>query len=117
MNQTRIFLGVESLAFLAMASFHATAAPPDQAAAIAESIIGTVLALGFVVSWPMAQRLRAVGLLAQGFALLGTLLGAVIITLVGTAPVYDIVFHMGALAVLLAGLWVTWRGDGRPVLA
>jgi uncharacterized membrane protein YedE/YeeE len=45
-------------------------------ASIAETVIGVVLLAGLVLTWILPARSRTLGLAAQAFALLGTLVGA-----------------------------------------
>jgi hypothetical protein len=91
----------------------------DQAASIAESTIAIVLiaALGLTQVWP--ARTRPIGIAAQAFALLGTLLGVFVIAIgVGPRTVLDIVLHATMLAVLVPGLAATVRAPaGVPVSA
>jgi hypothetical protein len=50
------------------------------------------------------------GLAAQGFALLGTLVGIFTIVVgVGPRSVLDIIDHVAIVAVLVRGLVVSWR--------
>lgn len=82
-------------------------------AMIAENVIGVVLALGMlmVLIWP--ARRPIIALAVQGFALLGTLVGAFTIAVgVGQKTRGDAVFHVALLLVLLAGVlaaWTSWR--------
>ena len=59
---------------------------------------------------------RAAGLWAQGFALVGTLVGLFTIAIgVGPRTAPDLVFHVAILALLGAGLARLWRRrDGAP---
>lgn len=79
-------------------------------ARIAEAVIATVLFAGVAIIWarPAATRQAALG--AQGFALLGTLVGGFTIIIgIGPRTVPDIVYHIGILALLAWGLSVAAR--------
>jgi hypothetical protein len=81
-----------------------------QAAATAESTIAAVLLVGFALTWVLPVRTRMIALAAQGFALLGTLVGAFTIAIgIGPRTFPDIVFHVAILCVLGWGLLVTRR--------
>ncbi|HEY1390118.1 MAG TPA: hypothetical protein VGF38_16395 [Ktedonobacterales bacterium] len=109
----RAFLLVEAIAFILAGAIHSgifIAIDTHYQAAIAESIIGFVLLVGFGLSlvWPAQTRL--IGLLAQTFAALGTMIGLFTIAVgVGPRSVGDIAFHLAILAVLGCGLAVTAR--------
>lgn len=82
-------------------------------AMIAEGVFGAVLGLGLlmVLIWP--ARGPIIALAAQGFALLGTLVGAFTIAVgVGPQTRGDAAFHVVLLLVLLVGslaAWASWR--------
>jgi hypothetical protein len=79
-------------------------------AAIAESTIGLVLLLGLGLAWAWPARDRLIGLLAQAFALLGTLVGLFTIAIgVGPRTVPDLVYHGAILTTLALGLIVAAR--------
>jgi hypothetical protein len=66
------------------------------------------------VSWIHPAWTRRVGLVGQGFALLGTLVGAFTIVVgVGPRTVPDVVYHVGIIAVLALGVRMAarWRVD------
>jgi hypothetical protein len=82
-------------------------------AAVAETVIGAVLLGGLVFTWLRPHWVRAVGVSAQGFALLGTLVGVVMISVgVGPRTAPDVAYHAAMLMLLFAGLTVTVR-SGR----
>jgi dolichyl-phosphate-mannose--protein O-mannosyl transferase len=87
-----------------------------QKAGIAESVIATVLLTGF--AWSVASRRssRLIGLIAQGFALLGTLVGVFTIAIgVGPRTVPDVAYHVLIVIVLISGLVVAARSPkGAP---
>jgi hypothetical protein len=82
-----------------------------QKAGIAESVIATVLLAGcawMVVASRRSNRL--IGLIAQGFALLGTLVGIFMIAIgVGPRTVPDVAYHVFIVIVLISGLVVAAR--------
>ncbi len=79
-------------------------------ASIAETVIGVVLLAGVVLTWILPARVRTIGLAAQAFALLGTLVGAFTIAVgVGPRTPPDIAYHVSILAVLIAGLVLVTR--------
>jgi len=102
------WLGVEALAFFAAALVHGGVGIrgyEHPRARIAESVIGVVLTLGLAVAVMRPQLARSAGLAAQGFALLGTLVGAFTIAVgVGPRTLPDVVYHVVLLALLTAGL-------------
>ncbi len=109
----RTFLLAEGFSFVLAGATHAgllLAGYQHRQASIAESCIGAVLLAGFGLTWVLPARTRSIGLATQGFALLGTLVGAFTIAIgVGPRTAPDLAFHAGILAVLAAGLIVTGR--------
>lgn len=81
-----------------------------QQAATAEGVIAMVMLIGLALTWspaPWSAR-AAVGTL--GFGLLGTLVGIFTIVIgVGPRTVPDVVYHIGLLAALAAGLFLAVR--------
>ncbi len=74
-------------------------------ARIAEGVIAMVLLAGLVSTWIRPGQTRMVGLAAQGFALLGTLVGVVTIVVgVGPRTGPDVAYHLAILVVLASGL-------------
>src|SRR6266511_135020 len=94
----RLFMLAEAVTFIAAASIHAGLLIPGyehREARIAETVIGIVLVAGAMLTWIRPASARAAGLAAQGFALLGTLVGIFTIAIgvgPGTAP--DIAYHI-----------------------
>jgi hypothetical protein len=81
-----------------------------QQARIAEGVIAIVLLVGAAVTWIRPAWTRMAGLAAQGFALLGTLVGVfTIIVGVGPRTVPDIAYHLAIVVVLIWGLILTKR--------
>jgi hypothetical protein len=118
-SMIRGFLAVESGAFYAAALLHSGWLVPAHAhakAATAETVIGTVLLAGLLTSRLSPSATRTAGLLAQGFALLGTCVGIFTIAIgIGPRTPLDFVLHAGFIAVLVTGLTRAWRGYGSAV--
>ncbi len=110
----RFFLSLEASAFGAAALVHSgvlVRGYEHWKAATAESVIGVVLLVGLGVTVVTAQASRAVGLAAQAFALLGTLVGILTIAIgVGPRSALDIAFHVGFVVALITGLVLVARG-------
>jgi hypothetical protein len=89
-------------------------------AAIAESLIAGVLLVGLGLTWVWAARTRPIGLAAQAFALLGTLVGVFTIAIgVGPRTAPDVAYHLAIVVALVCGLVVAARapadGASQPV--
>src|ERR687885_80118 len=110
----RLFMLAEGASFLAASLVHAGVLIPGyehRQARIAESIIAAVLLGGAVLTWLRPASTRAVGLAAQGFALLGTLVGLFTIAVgVGPRTAPDVIYHIVIVAVLVGGLVACTRG-------
>jgi hypothetical protein len=117
MKHIRTWLGLEALAFGAAALVHAgvlTDGYQHPAAMIAECVIAGVLTLGLVVSVVSPRSARAAGLTAQGFALVGTLVGVFTIVIgVGPQTRFDVALHAGLIALLVTGLIAVTRNRAR----
>jgi hypothetical protein len=109
----RVFLQVEAAAFAAAALAHSGVlvhGHAHQQARVAESLTALVLLAGLVLSWIRPAWTREAGIVAQGFALLGTLVGLFTIALgVGPQTAPDVAYHLGILALLVWGLVVAAR--------
>jgi hypothetical protein len=118
MSSIRQFLGVEALAFAAAALVHRGVLLDGYQhgpAAIAESVIAGVLALGLIGSLLRQSATRVAGLVAQGFALFGTLVGITMIAIgVGPQSAFDVGLHAGFVALLVAGLIAATRRHTEP---
>jgi hypothetical protein len=121
MRTIRLFLLVEAASFVAAGLVHLGVLADGyqhRAAGTAESVIGAVLLIGLVAALIRPAWTRAAGLAAQGFALLGTVVGLLTIAVgVGPRTAPDLVFHAAILAVLAWGLVVAARapaGDETP---
>ena len=104
----RWFLAIEAVAFFAAALVHAgilASGYEHSEAAIAETVIGVVLTAGVAATVMAPHSSRTIGLAAQGFALLGTLVGIVtMIAGVGPRSAFDTALHGGFVTLLAAGL-------------
>jgi prepilin signal peptidase PulO-like enzyme (type II secretory pathway) len=117
MGTIRILMLVEAATFVLASLIHSgwlVAGYQHHQARIAERVIAAALLGAVVVSGIHPAWTRRTGLLGQGFALLGTLVGVFTIVVgVGPRTVPDVVYHVGILVVLALGLRVTarWRAD------
>jgi hypothetical protein len=86
----------------------------DPGAGTAESVIAAVLAAGLAMTFARAADVRSIALVAQGFALLGTLVGITLVLTVGPTKVFDVTVHLVMLGLLISGLVVTYRAPRLP---
>ncbi|MCC7107240.1 MAG: hypothetical protein IT307_19065 [Chloroflexi bacterium] len=71
-------------------------------AAIAESVIAGVLLGGLALTWAWPAQARPIGMAAQGFVLLGTLVGISMAAIgVGPRTVPDVTYHLAILTALV----------------
>lgn len=80
-------------------------------AAMAEAVIAAVLCIGFITSlaWPQVARRTAMGV--QIFAIVGVLVGLVMIAIgVGPRTTPDLVLHAVMLVTLVVGFRVALKG-------
>jgi hypothetical protein len=107
----RLFLLVEGFAFLLAALAHFGVLFPGyghRQASIAESVIAGVLFIGAGISFARPRLTTRAGLLAQGFALFGTLVGIFTIVVgVGPRTRPDVVYHFLIVIFLAIGVGVT----------
>lgn len=117
MGVIRLFLLFEAVSFATASLIHSGGliqGYEHPQARTAEGVIAIVLLVGLVLSWIRPAALRGVGLVVQGFALLGTLVGVFTIIIgVGPRTVPDVVYHIAILVVLVWGLSVAVRATGR----
>ena len=106
----RLFLLIEGVGFLAAGLIHRgvfITGYAHQQASIAETSIAAVLLIGLGLTWIWPGQTRLIGLVAQAFALLGTLVGVFTIAIgVGPRTAPDLVYHGAILVVLIWGLVV-----------
>jgi hypothetical protein len=109
----RFFLLFEAVSFIAASLVHSGAlitGYEHQKARIAESVLAAVLLSAAALTWIRPAWTRTAGLAAQGFALLGTMVGIFTIAVgVGPRTVPDVVYHLSIVAVLVWGLIVAKR--------
>jgi hypothetical protein len=117
MPAIRRFLLFEAATFVVAASVHfgvLIEGYEHQKAAVAESVIAVVLLIGLTLTWVRRGWTQRIGLAAQAFALLGTLVGVFTIVVgVGPRTVPDIAYHMAIVAVLVWGLRVAERAPAQ----
>ena len=104
----RRFLIVEAVSFMVAALIHSgrlIAGYEHPRARIAETVIALVLLVGLAVTWIRPRALRRAGLVTQGFALLGTLVGLFTIAIgIGPRTLPDVIYHIVIVIVLVLGL-------------
>ena len=113
MRTIRVLLFVEALAFAGAALIHfgvILAGYEHQKASVAETAIAAALLVAWAIACVRPQWTRRAGVVAQGFALMGTLLGLSMI-FIGPGPqtMPDLVYHIAIAAVLAAGLVMAGR--------
>ena len=117
----RVFLLIEAALFLAAVLTHfgvLMSGLEHRKAGTAESVIGCVLLAGLILTLIRPESTRAVGLVVQAFALLGTAVGIFTIAIgVGPRTVPDIVFHGVLVIGLVSGLIATARMQRIPATA
>lgn len=113
MSAIRLFLLFEAATFVAAAQVHygiLIHGYEHQEAGVAESVIAVVLLAGLAATWVGTGWTRRIGIAAQAFALLGTLVGVFTIAVgIGPRTVPDIAYHVAIVAVLVWGLIVARR--------
>jgi len=106
----RRFLAAETAVFVTAALIHAGVIFPGYEharARNAEMVIALVLLAGLSWSAITPTRVRAAGLAAQGFALLGTIVGLFTIAIgVGPRSVLDLTMHAAMATLLVGGLMI-----------
>lgn len=76
----------------------------------AESVIALVLIAGLAATFGWPSSSRAIGLGAQGFALLGTCVGLLMIIIgVGPRTALDLLIHTVMIVLLVTGWIAVWR--------
>jgi hypothetical protein len=109
--QIRMFLFAEAAAFAIAAIIHAGLPAEEYGhrdAIIFESVLAGILFLGYSLTLYNRSWTRQIGIVFQGIALLGTVVGRFsIIAGAGPMIVFDLVFYRAITAILLWGLIVT----------
>ena len=110
---------VEAIAFAIASVVHSGVlidVSVDPGANIAEGTIAAVLLVGAIVITLQPSWTRVVGALAQGFALLGSLIGTYLAFRgLGPNTVPDLVFHVAVVVTLAFGVLAALREPGVPV--
>lgn len=118
MPLSMIMLLVEAIVFAAAALVHAgllIEGYEHREARLVESVLATVLFLGFLSAWRHSRWAKTAGILAQGFALFGILIGVLtIIAGLGPQSTFDVAYHLAISAVLIWGLIVSIRTPAFP---
>lgn len=116
-QQIRVFLLAEALVFVVAALVHARTlleGYEHDKAEIAESVLAAVLFIGFLIAWKRSAWTRIAGIMTQGFAFFGTLIGLFTIVVgLGPQSTLDVVYHLAMIAVLLWGLIAFIKTPGR----
>ena len=111
MKTIRVFLLVQILLFWVAAAVHAgvlIGGWEHREAATAETVIGSVLLVSLVLTFIVPERMRIIALVAQTFALIGTLVGLFTIAIgVGPRTTPDLVTHALMIIALVMGLRTT----------
>src|SRR5919198_132594 len=117
----RLFLLLEAASFVLAGLVHFglfARGYEHGSAAIAESVIGAVLLVALGLTWVLPALTRSVGIVAQGFGLLGTLVGAFTIAIgVGPRTMPDVVYHAAILLALACGLVLAPRAPADTASA
>ena len=117
----RLFLLLEGASFVLAGLVHfgvLAGGYEHRSAGTAESVIGAVLLVALALTWALPARTRTIGMVAQAFALLGTLVGAFTIAIgVGPRTTPDLVFHAAILLALAWGLVVAARAPADTASA
>jgi hypothetical protein len=109
----RLFLLFEGAAFIAASLTHFGVLMhgyEHRAAGTAEGVIGSVLLIGYILTWILPGSTQGIGIAVQTAALLGTGVGIYTIAIgVGPRTFPDIAFHVVIVIALISGLIVTFR--------
>lgn len=115
-HRIRVFLLAEAAAFVVAALAHfgvLVDGYEHPQARVAESVLALALLVGWAASRARPARTREAGIVAQSFALFGTLVGLLTIAVgVGPRTAPDVVYHVVMVAVLVWGLAVAVRAPG-----
>ena len=122
-NTIRTFLSFEAMTFVVASLIHGgmlVEGYEHHEAHLAEAVIAAVLLVALIVCGIRPGWTRTAGIVGQGFALLGTLVGLFTIVVgVGPRTVPDVVYHVAIVIVLIWGLVVArrarpWSGLSTP---
>ena len=112
MTALRTLLFLEAASLVGAAILHTgalTGGPPDDAA-MYETGIAVILAVGLGITFIQTGWARLTGLVVQAIALVGASIGTYA-TLRGFGPSspLDVVYHVVLIGLIVAGLAVAWR--------
>jgi hypothetical protein len=109
----RSFLAVEVLVFGIASLIHTGVLMrgyEHSEAATAEAVIAIVLAVGLIAASVRPASSRGIGLAAQAFALLGTMVGLFTIAIgIGPRTPLDLTLHSSMIALLVTGVVLVFR--------
>lgn len=107
-GQMKVLLLIEALIFAFAASVHrgwTIAGYEHASAATAEGTVAAILMVGFVLSPAVPTLSRWAGLMAQGLALAGTMIGVFVVIIgVGPQTAPDVICHAVMIVVLAYGI-------------
>lgn len=113
----RNFVLAEGLTFMAAALVHfgvLVHGYEHRAAGTAETVIGTVLLIGFASAWIFPNATRGIALAVQSFALFGTIVGITTIAIgIGPRTVPDVTYHIVISIALICGIAGALRRAGQ----
>jgi hypothetical protein len=114
MPAVRTIMALAAVSLLVAASLHAgivIQGPFDQAA-MYETSIAVILGIGLALTFIGPTVARLAGVVTLAIALAGACVGLFLsIRGVGPNTVLDIVYHVGLIGLLVAGLIAAWRLD------
>jgi hypothetical protein len=117
----RSLMLLESMTFLAAAAIHAgllVSGYEHREARIAETVIAVVLLAGAIVASFGPVWARRAGLVAQGFALAGTVVGIITIAIgIGPRSFADVIYHVIIVCVLIYGVTLAARARTHETAA
>lgn len=115
----RSLMLLEAVTFLAAAAIHAgllASGYEHREARIAETVIAVVLLAGAIAASFGPVWARRAGLIAQGFALVGTVVGIVTIVIgIGPRSFADVIYHVIIVGVLIYGFILALRARSSAV--
>ena len=110
-----LMIQIALFAFAALMHFGVLFTGHQHAAArIAETVIGAVLTAGLLAGVIRPGWTRAAAIAVQAFALLGTCVGIVMITIgIGPRTMLDAALHASMTVALITGLWISANASPR----
>ncbi len=111
-TRIRLFLATEATIFAVASLIHFEVlfdGYRDDGAGIAEGVIAAVLVAGYGLTLLFPDRSRAIGIVVQTFALVGTFVGLILLIVVGPRTGLDMAIHVVMVLVVGLGLILTVR--------